>query len=81
MKTMNMPGFTAENSIHKTMGRYSVATAFDSQNTVPNVQPAAYPYHCRRFLVAWAWADAGGDDLWAEFWGGAYEACMWSEPY
>ncbi len=40
MNTMNMPGFTADNSIHKTSERYYMATAFDSQNAPANVQPA-----------------------------------------
>jgi hypothetical protein len=37
---MNMPGFTAENSIYETRGRYRMATAFDSQNASADVQPA-----------------------------------------
>jgi len=40
MKTMKMPGFTAESSIYKTNWRYCMATAFDSQNAFANVQPA-----------------------------------------
>ena len=40
MNIMNMPGFTAENSIYKTRGRYCMSTAFDSQNASANVQPA-----------------------------------------
>jgi hypothetical protein len=37
---VNMPGFTAENSIYKTRRRYCMAAAFDSQNASANVQPA-----------------------------------------
>jgi hypothetical protein len=72
---MEMPGFTAENSIYNTKGGYCMATAYDSRNGSANVQPArksGFPAHCRPFLHA---ALAAQDDLWAEFWWGALEGC------
>jgi hypothetical protein len=40
MNTINMPRFTAENSIYKTNEHHCMANAFDSQNTSTIVQPA-----------------------------------------
>ncbi len=76
MNTMNMPSFTAENSIYETRGRYRMATAFNSQNVSANVQPAATNAHCRPFLRAAFAAVDRGDDLWAEFYISAWEGCL-----
>ena len=70
MSTMNMPGFTAENSICQTTGRYCTATAFDSQNASADVQPASWM--CSRILHLSYSASLDGDDLKAAFWEGAY---------
>ena len=40
MNTMNMPGFTADESIGIASGRYCMAAARDSQIASANVQPA-----------------------------------------
>lgn len=40
MNMRNMPGFTAENSICVAKESYPRATAFDTQTTSANVQPA-----------------------------------------
>ena len=40
MSTMNMPGFTAENSIYEAKGHYLLTTTFDTQDVLANVQPA-----------------------------------------
>jgi hypothetical protein len=74
MKTMNMPSFTAENSIYKTRGRYCMATACDSQNASANVQPASR-VDCRVF-VHLAGAALERDDLdWFDFWLSAFDGC------
>jgi hypothetical protein len=73
---MNMPGFTAENSINKTRGRYCMSTAFDSQSASANVQPAFPRQYCRVFLNNAFAAAESGNDPWAEFWISAFEGCI-----
>ena len=76
MKIMNMPGFTAENSINKTRGRYCMGTAFDSPNASASVQPAMRDY-CDRFLQLATAADSRGG-VWDEFWWRAWLGCAYS---
>lgn len=69
---MNMPGFTAENSIYDTLGRFCMATAFDSQNTSANVQPAL-PKICHVLAeLVWGAYNEGAYNR-AEFWGNVME--------
>ena len=64
---MNIPGFSAENSIYETGRRYYLATAFDSQNTSANVQPAL-PKICDVLAeLVWAGYNEGAYNR-AEFW-------------
>jgi hypothetical protein len=73
MKTMNMPSFTAENSIYKTTGRYCMATAFDYQNASANVQPAlTHAGACVGIMVEYSNAALDRDWGLLRFWGGAF---------
>ncbi len=72
MNTMNMPAFTAENSIYKSEGRYCMATAFDSQNASTNVQPAL-PRICDRLSeLVWDAYNEGAYNR-SEFWSNVME--------
>ena len=76
MSTMNMPGFTAENSIYETKGCYRMAAAFDSQNASASVQPAFPRQYCRAFLHAAFDAADRGDAAWSEYFYGAFIGCL-----
>jgi hypothetical protein len=78
---MNLPGFTAEDSIYKTSGRYGMTTTFDSQNASANVQPAIPQGYCTAFRYARLAAQERGDDGWYAFWDGAYWGCMGQREY
>ena len=80
MSTMNIPGFTAENSIYETKGRYRIAVAFDSQNASATVQPAD-TYECHMMLHKALSAIDAGDIEWAYFWRGAYLGCQDGTEY
>ena len=68
MHTMNMPGFTGENSLYKTRGRYGMTAAFDAQNASANVQPALPRLDCLWLSVVVWNAYNEGDYNRAEFW-------------
>src|SRR6516225_6303136 len=73
MSTINMPGFTAENSVYQTRTHHCMATAFDSKFASAKVQAArkrGNPLYCRPFLNLFLDAYRGGDELWAAFWWG-----------
>jgi len=72
MNTMNMPGFTAENSIHKTREGYCMTTAFDAQNASANVQPAL-PRICDALAeLVWGAYNEGAYNR-GEFWSNVME--------
>ena len=78
MSTINMPGFTAEKSVHPTWAHYGMATAFNSKLASATVRPARIrgnPLYCRPLLNLFLDAHARGDDGWADFWWSAYDAC------
>jgi hypothetical protein len=75
MNRINMPGFTAERAIYKTTAHCYMTAAFDCQIGSANVQPAAKRY-CRPLYHLGAEAQRHGDDLWAEFFFSAWEACV-----
>lgn len=71
---MNMPGFTAENSIYETRRPYCVATAVDSPNASTNVQPAlTHKGACLGILAGHFAAAANHDWGLLAFWDGAWE--------
>jgi len=74
MTRINVPGFTAEKSIYKTTAHYGMTVGFDQVGTA-NVQPAARPY-CRPLYNLGREAVLNGDDLLAEFFLSAWEACV-----
>jgi hypothetical protein len=69
MKTMKIPGFTAENSLYKTRARYDVATAFESQNDSANVEPALRRICDVLSELVWGAYNEGAYNR-AEFWEG-----------
>ena len=73
MNNMNMPGFTAENSIYENRGRYGMATAFDSQNASANVQPAVRRLCEVLSELTWGAYNEGAYNR-AEFWGNVMES-------
>ena len=77
MSTITIPGFTAERCLyHRTM-RFDVASASPSRATAGTVQVArsmGNPIECRPFLNAFLAAHQRGDELWADFWAGAWDA-------
>jgi hypothetical protein len=78
---VNIPSFTAENSIYKSKGRYCMAAAFGSQNTSANVQPAIRYRHCERFMHAFTNAIQNDDWLEATFWINAWDGAGCAEIY
>lgn len=69
---MNMPGFTAENSLYVASERYSVAIAFDGPNASAGVQPAV-PRLCHVLAeLVWGAYNEGAYNR-AEFWGNVME--------
>jgi hypothetical protein len=74
MNTMNMPRFTAENSVYATRERYCTAV-FDSLDTSANVQPAMSIRECRSILResmdAFGRGDRGMASFLVGFWRGA----------
>ena len=69
---MNMPGFTAENSIYKGTGRFGPATAFDPQDASGSVQPAARRLCDVLAELVWAAYNEGAYHR-GEFWGNVME--------
>jgi hypothetical protein len=64
---MNMPGFTAENSLYVASERYGMATAFDGPNTTASVQPAARRLCDVLAELVWGAYNEGAYNR-AEFW-------------
>lgn len=73
MNSMNMPGFTAENSIYETSVRYCMATAFDSQNASANIQPAVRKLCDVLAELTWGAFNEGAYNR-GEFWGNVMES-------
>ena len=70
---MNMPGFTAENSLYVAKESYGMATAFDSPNTSASVQPAVRRLCDVVAELVWGAYNEGAYNR-AEFWGNVMEA-------
>ena len=70
---MNMPGFTAENSLYVASEAYGMTTAFDGQDISASVQPAL-PRLCHVLSeLVWGAYNEGAYNR-AEFWGNVMDS-------
>lgn len=65
---MNMPGFTAENSLYVAREAYEIVSAFDGQDTSQSVQPAVRKLCDVLSELVWGAYNEGAYNR-AEFWG------------